>query len=52
MMSSKDERGWSANCDQVKAANGGDYPTFWAGLMEGGMQEITKERWKKQEASN
>lgn len=39
MKSSKDEQEWNANCDKVKAANGG-YPGFWfpaivmSGLMD------------------
>jgi hypothetical protein len=48
MMSSKDESEWSANCDKVKAANGGDYPNFWAGLEQGGLRELTVRRWQKQ----
>ena len=29
MQSSKSESAWNDNCDKVKAANGGDYPSFW-----------------------
>ncbi len=29
MKSSKSETEWNANCDKVKSANGGDYPSFW-----------------------
>ena len=34
MTSSKNEREWTANCDLVKAANGGDYPKFWFNAVE------------------
>lgn len=33
MMSSKNLREWTANCDAVKEANGGAYPAFWYGAM-------------------
>lgn len=29
MKSSKSESAWNDNCDKVKAANGGNYPSFW-----------------------
>lgn len=29
MKSSKSAAEWDANCDKVKAAHGGDYPSFW-----------------------
>lgn len=29
MKSSKNEREWNVNVDKVKAACGGDYPSFW-----------------------
>ena len=37
MESSKSEAEWNANCDRVKAANGG-YPDFWyATIVESGV---------------
>jgi hypothetical protein len=33
MKSSKSESEWNDNCDEVKIANGGDYPSFWFSLI-------------------
>lgn len=29
MKTSTSEQNWNDNCDKVKEANGGDYPSFW-----------------------
>lgn len=33
MKSSTSETEWSANCDKVKKAGGGQYPSFWYGAI-------------------
>jgi hypothetical protein len=33
MRSSKNEQEWNDNCDKVKTAHGGHYPSYWYGEM-------------------
>jgi hypothetical protein len=46
MKTSKNEKEWNANADQVRAACGGGYPNFWfrAIVMSGLMHEVSA-RW-------
>jgi len=45
MESSKSEAEWNANCDAVKAANGG-YPNFWYALViQSGLLAETSLNW-------
>jgi hypothetical protein len=46
MLSSKDAAEWDANCDAVKAANGGDYPRFWfATVLASGLHGRVAASW-------
>lgn len=46
MKSSKSETEWNNNCDEVKRANGGDYPRFWFGaIVLSGVLSTTKSLW-------
>jgi len=42
MKTSRSEVEWNANCDRVKEACGGDYPSFWytAIVMSGVMDSV------------
>lgn len=43
MRHSQSELQWDSHCDQVKAANNGDYPNFWFEtiVLSGLMAEVT-----------
>mgnify|MGYP001232439007 CR=1 FL=1 len=46
MQSSKSEAEWNANCDKVKSANGGDYPSFWfVAINLSGVMSSTSSKW-------
>jgi hypothetical protein len=46
MASSKNEQEWNDNCDKVKAANGGDYPSFWfTAVILSGIASQTQATW-------
>ncbi len=42
MSTSKNSQEWNDNCDKVKKACGGDYPSFWYStmIMSGRMDQI------------
>ncbi len=47
MKSSKSENEWNANCDKVKAAFGGEYPSFWyAAIVLSGISSKTSATWR------
>lgn len=47
MESSESAVEWNANCDKIKAANGG-YPGFWySAIFQSGVFEDTEARWKQ-----
>lgn len=47
MQSSKSESEWNKNCDTIKAANGGDYPSFWYSVIVlSGIARNTSSTWK------
>jgi hypothetical protein len=46
MKSSKNVDEWNNNCDKVKAAFGGQYPSFWFSvIILGGVHNETKKNW-------
>ena len=46
MKSSKNEQQWNDNCDKVKAANGGNYPSFWfVAINLSGVMSVTSSQW-------
>ena len=46
MASSRNETEWNANCDLVKAANGG-YPGFWYfAIILNGVLSQSRSNWK------
>jgi hypothetical protein len=46
MHSSKNPDDWNANCDAIKAANGGNYPSFWfATIILSGLSEEVARSW-------
>ena len=46
MKSSKNSEDWNCRCDQVKDANGGDYPGFWfAAVILSGVFTDCKSKW-------
>ncbi len=47
MLGAKSERDWDERCDQVKAANGGDYPSFWfAEINMSGLMALVVSGWQ------
>lgn len=48
MKSSNSEEEWNTNCDKVKAAFGGDYPSWWfATIVMSGLLAQCSLRWKR-----
>jgi hypothetical protein len=46
MLSSTSESNWDDNCDKVKAANGGDYPSFWyQAIIFSGVLGQSRSQW-------
>lgn len=46
MASSASEAEWNNNADKVKAANDGDYPSFWFGIIVlSGLAAKTQAKW-------
>ena len=46
MLSSTSESDWNDNCDKVKAANGGSYPSFWyQAIVWSGVLDRTRLQW-------
>lgn len=48
MLASKTESEWNANCDLVKLAGGGHYPSFWyPTIILGGVYAQVSASWPK-----
>ncbi|KKM73495.1 hypothetical protein LCGC14_1409910 [marine sediment metagenome] len=46
MQSSTSEDDWNDNCDKVKAANNGKYPTYWfMAIIVSGLMGKVQETW-------
>lgn len=46
MSASTSEDDWNNRCDQVKAANGGNYPEFWFGkVIMSGLASRVATKW-------
>ena len=46
MSASTSEENWNSRCDEVKAANGGDYPGFWyVTIMLSGLASKVFAKW-------
>jgi len=46
MQNSTSENDWNNNCDKVKAAHNGQYPTYWyAAIILSGVFNSTKNKW-------
>lgn len=46
MQGSRSEQEWNDNCDKVKAANNGHYPTFWfLHIIVSGLLNNTRIQW-------
>jgi cellulase/cellobiase CelA1 len=46
MSGSASEAEWNSRCDQVKATNNGDYPSFWyPTVVLGGVAKQTAANW-------
>lgn len=48
MQSAKSESDWNSRCDQVKSANGGNYPAFWfLSIVLSGIASEAQSRWQR-----
>lgn len=48
MESSTSADEWNANCDKVKKANGGGYPSFWyATIVSSGVAATVQAKWSR-----
>jgi len=46
MLAATSESDWNNRCDEVKAANGNNYPEFWfAKVIVGGVASIASAKW-------
>lgn len=46
MAESTSEAEWGSRCDEVKAANGGDYPSWWfSAIVMSNLAEKTANKW-------
>lgn len=46
MSASSSESDWNNRCDEVKAANGGNYPEFWFGkVIMSGLASRVSAKW-------
>lgn len=47
MLNSKSEEDWNNNCDTVKAAHNGQYPSYWfLDIIMGGILNKSKKNWE------